>query len=597
MLVRIRVPASGGQAELCSPYDPRLVEAIRSLPVRRWDPVARVWRIPADSESVRRAVDLVKKIPGIRVEIDGKLPDVQEEKNSVASSRAVSSDLEVPTKIPLMGFQRAGVEYLEAKGGRALIADEMGLGKTAQALGYLVRHPEALPALIVVPASVRVNWIREIEKFTALRPALVTGKTQLAALQRLGIPAVKALKGDWGQVAVINYDLLAKKMPSERFQACGFKTLILDEAHYIKEAQSLRTKAALALSRLASHVVLLSGTPILNRPRELWTLTQAINPSLFPKFFDFGIRYCAGHQRSVSRTRRVWDFSGVSNLDELERILRMRLMIRREKSQVLAELPPRRRVTVPLPLNGALGTYTHTASSILAELRQLAKRRADWKSALAKMSPEARRRHLAENAAQASEMARLHGVILGQLDRLRQAAALAKIEPAVDRIGDMAEEGEQVIVFAHHHEIEDRLVAALCERRVHVGLIRGTTEAAQRVKIEDLFQRGELRVLVLGLLAAGVGLNLQAASNCVFVELPWRPADIDQAEARAWRMGQKKPVTTFLLVGLGTLDEQIAQVIDAKRAVANSVLGEAERTLEDDALLDGILEGLVRKRP
>jgi SWI/SNF-related matrix-associated actin-dependent regulator 1 of chromatin subfamily A len=168
-------------------------------------------------------------------------------------------------------------------------------------------------------------------------------------------------------------------------------------------------------------------------------------------------------------------------------------------------------------------------------------------------------------------------------------AGLAKVDAATDFVLDTVESAGKVLVFAHHHDVVDAYTSRLEEAGIKLVRVTGQENAAERQQAIDAFQDGDAQVALLSIGAGGAGLNLQAATNVIFVELPWRPGDVDQAEARAWRMGQKNAITTYFLVGLQTIEEKIAKVIDTKREVVNALMGETDRTVDEDGILDAIL--------
>jgi SWI/SNF-related matrix-associated actin-dependent regulator 1 of chromatin subfamily A len=644
----------GRRIALVFGYHPNLVEIARKLEKRWFDKERKAWLIPDDVDALDNALGLFEAFePPLQIDVDPDLKDAtdrarESRRKSYAMSRAASSDLDIPTKLPLLPFQRAGVEYIDAHGGRALVADEMGLGKTAQAIGWLnLRHEKALPALVVVPAIVRVNWVREFAKFSDLKAMVVCSKSSLKSFEELGIPAADRPLPGYDAV-IVNYDLMswpkltefhmrngqtltgyiekqvkgksyvirtgsgseiklahagvARKAQKDAplcdatingvsvqdWSAFGFKTVVFDEAQALKEEKSQRTRVSLALAERIAHVIELTGTPLLNRPREIWTLTKAIEPAVFPSFFQFGKEFCGAFQ-----DRFGWNFDGATNIDKLSRILRERVMIRRQKMEVLTELPERRRVTIPIMLNGALKEYQKEASTAIESLAELRREREEWKTRMNSMADEERRTYLAEHAEEKAKAQGITGHIISEITKLRRVAGLAKTEAAVDFILDSVEQAGAVIVFAHHHDVIDAYMGRLLEEEIRVVKVDGRDGAVARQTAVDAFQEGKAQVIVVSIAAGGVGMNLQTASNVIFVEFPWRPGDVDQAEARAWRMGQKNAVTTYFLIGIGTIEEPIARVIDAKREVVNAVVGESDRTIEDDGILDSILDEVI----
>jgi SWI/SNF-related matrix-associated actin-dependent regulator 1 of chromatin subfamily A len=211
----------------------------------------------------------------------------------------------------------------------------MGLGKTIQSLAYRARQPTRRPAIIITPASLKLNWQREAARWltTPERIAVLSGTT----------PDPAALAE--ATLVIVNYDVLAAWRAT--LQAIAAPVVILDEAHYAKNRKAARSQAAAALTLDAPHLILLTGTPILNRPAELWPLLNLVAPADWPDFPVFAFRYCDPQQVGIGRKKSAWDFSGASNLDELNERIKP-YVIRRTKAQVLAELPPKRRAVIPL---------------------------------------------------------------------------------------------------------------------------------------------------------------------------------------------------------------------------------------------------------
>lgn len=601
-------PKYGRSIKITFPYQPQIVKAMQEVKTvlngAAWFIYdEQFWRVRDEIESFDVTVAALEET-GAHLEIPAEMTahydaTRKERAEALTASRAEAADgLAQVCKLPLLPFQLAGVQYVEAHNGRALIGDEMGLGKTPQAIDYLVRHPEARPALIVVPATLIVNWTREIKKFSDLTVSALVAKSNVKRMvEKLGIPSdTKPMTGY--DVTLVNYDVLKDDL--EALRAFGFKTLILDEAHYIKEEKSARTKAVigargegkkktdkLGLAQTIERVILLTGTPFLNRPREIWTLTQALDRKIFPGFFGFAKKFCNPEHNGYG-----WDFNGASNLEELDRILRERVMVRREKMQVLKELPEKRRVTVPLTINGDLKSYEDKAAPILEALRDANRTRKEWKAKLAGMTEDERKTYLADHAEEVARMGKLTGLVISEIGKLRVLAAKAKMDAAVERVENMMEQTPKLAVFVHHHEITDALVERLSKSGLNVVKVDGREDAVKRQAAIDAFQSGNAQVAVLGIMAASVGLTLTASSNVLFFELPWRPGDVEQGEARVWRYGQKNAVTSWFFVALGTIEESMAKMLDVKREVTNAAVGEGERTVEEEGILDALLDDI-----
>jgi SWI/SNF-related matrix-associated actin-dependent regulator of chromatin subfamily A-like protein 1 len=516
-------------------YDVEMVEKVKTLPGRRWLKEKKVWAMPVSMAAITA-------LAGWGFEFDAAL-----KAKAISLAPAEVGELDLPEGAGLYPFQKIGVEFLESRRGRGLVADEMGLGKTIQALMWLRIHPEARPAVVVVPASLKLNWRKEARKWLDPRERviIVNGKPNGNA----------DLPGE-GDVIVINYDILPDITGPDPNDRTGKKrvlvgfgwwkhikkfkpqALIIDECHMIKNHKAQRTQAVRDLARGIPHVIALSGTPIINRPIEFYNAINLIRPELFPSWWDFTQRFCGR-----TRTRFGTDVSGSTNTDELHRILTETIMIRRLKRDVLAELPAKIRSVLPLEMTNRR-EYNQAASDFLGWLEQ-------------REGVEA-----ADRAAGAEAL-----VAIG---KLKQLAAKGKMAAAKSWISDVLESGEKLILFAVHHWVIDEIMEEFAGRAVR---LTGKENQEQRQEAVDRFQSDDsIRLFVGNVKAAGVGITLTAATQVAFLELGWSPGEHDQAEDRAHRIGQEEVVNITYLVAEGTVEEEIAQLIDEKRAVLASVL-------------------------
>ncbi len=413
-------------------------------------------------------------------------------------------------------YQVAGIQFARGKSA-CLIGDEMGLGKTIQAIGWLNCRPEIETALIVCPATLKTNWARELDAW-------------------LISPCV--------DVTIINYDQLHKLDMSRIYDVA-----ILDEGHYIKNHKAKRSRLCRAIQ--ARNRIILTGTPILNKPIELWHLLHWLRPEVWPmsSFMKYALRYCGAHQRRVNRSGRfVWFMDGATNLDELRAML-SGLMIRRLKSEVLKELPDKRRQIIEIPVNGMAG-------GLLDELR------------------EATNRIRGIEETYAAEVQRMEGalsVAWKDMAELRHELGLAKLPAAIELIHDAVESSGKVVVFAHHRDVIEGLSNALVDYKPAV--IHGGTPVCARQKMVDAFQNDhETKVFIGQTMAAGVGITLTAASHVIFVELDWTPGVMSQAEDRCHRIGQKNSVLVQHLAFENSLDVNIAKALIRKQSIITKAL-------------------------
>lgn len=455
----------------------------------------------------------------------------------------------------LMRFQRIGVHRIDRRNGRVLLADEMGLGKTVQAIRWLrLRRSGALPVLIVCPASLKYNWDAELSKwFPELRRSIWSSWDGSAAVDAV----------------IVNYDLLPRyfwwdKAKGGRVTAGArrdklakfhFSTLVLDEAHFIKSQGAKRTKCCVELSKTAKHRLVLTGTPILSRPVEAFTQLKVVDPGLFPSFWQYAARYCGAR-----RTRFGWDFSGAQNTAELHDRLAGTVMIRRLKADVLKDLPPKRRTVLPLDIDNELA-YSKADSMFKAFVR--------------------------EGGFDGNPRRVMQG--LAKIEELKQLALAGKLRSVKEWISDFLESGEKLIVFGWHVSTITAIREHFKDRAV---MVYGDVAIKDRHAAVQAFQNDPKTTLFVGnIKAAGVGLTLTAASNVAFVELGWTPAEHDQAEDRAHRIGQTDSVNAWYLLAKGTIEERIAAKLDKKRGVVSSVL-DGKDVIEKQNLLMELLRDI-----
>jgi SWI/SNF-related matrix-associated actin-dependent regulator 1 of chromatin subfamily A len=552
------------------PYDPVLVSQVRALPPgRRWDTASHAWLCPP-------SVDALKQLREWGFEI---LPAVLEwEKRFLHPSKPTIQPIhDIPRlKHKLYPFQAEGVGFIESRGGRVLVADEMGLGKTIQALAWLqYKGNTTLPAVVVCPASLKGNWERECLEWTTLTPYVLSGRQKInipdddlkVAMKKEGLGKIadntvavfescdirnleigskkysignesissqrrveKELKSLSGDMFIINYDILDSW--SKLLTMRGIKTVILDECHMVKNSKAKRTKAVKAFCKGKQHVIALSGTPIINRPQEFFTVLNILAPSEFGRYWDYAVRYCDAKHNGYG-----WDLSGASHTDELFQRIDRVLMLRRLKTEVLKDLPPKTRTTIPLALNGNEGIY-------LAALREA---RVSWEDE--KPDP-------------------LKDIT--QISALRQAAMDAKYDSCIEWIDNFLEAERKLVLFDIHHKTTDRLM----ERYGKIAVaLDGRTDNRLRSKIVEKFQTDPIIKLLIGnIQVAGTGFTMTAAQDVVFLEFPWTPSELSQAEDRIHRIGQKGAASIYYLVAQGTLEEDMLELIEEKRKVVGAVV-------------------------
>lgn len=509
---------------------------------------------------------------GALVRMQEKERQANERRLQASSAEVTALSVPCPEGRAYLPYQVAGIEYVEQAKGRALVADAPGLGKTIQALGYLNLHPELRPAIVVCPASVKINWFLEARRWLMMPRGTID-------VIRDGQD--EPISGH--DLYVINYDLVHKHEAALR--GVGAKVLILDESHYIKTAKSLRTNAVLALCSDIARVICLSGTPIMNKPIEAWTTLHMLAPRTFGSWYEYVVKFCKGYQQKIGRDRKVWIVDGASNLDELNRLLRGSCMVRRRKEDVLAQLPAKRRVIVPIGNGGRV----KGEAEFVRKLKTIMKRRRADQRKLALVTDDGARAK--RKASMLARMREENTEILGEIEALRQEAAQVKLDAAIEFIENIAEQGK-VVVFAHHKFVISALVGAF----KGAAVIRGETAAELRQKEVERFQTDErCRVFIGSLHAASQGITLTAASDVVFVELDWVPGICTQGEDRTHRIGQHDSVTAWYLVLDESIEVRMAKILERKQAILDAALdgkaAEASGSIFDDLIAEVGEEG------
>jgi SWI/SNF-related matrix-associated actin-dependent regulator 1 of chromatin subfamily A len=475
------------------------------------------------------------------------LQEAREQHAHAAGLVELSAATDASLEIPRLGgelkpFQRAGVSYLLAQR-RAFLADEQGLGKTIEALAA-IEADGAYPAVVVCPASLKLNWLRELEHWLPHRSAQAFVGTGARTNRS---PALAP-----ADVTIVNYDILAARLPQLR--ALGPCALVLDESHYCKNAAAKRTQAVQQLAACVPReglVLALTGTPVMNRPAELVSQLRILG-----RLGDFGSGVQFGKR-----------FRGPDAHLRLHWHLRARCFVRRLKADVLPQLPPKTRGVVPVELDNE-SEYRLAERDVVAWLQSqpLDLRELDAKVAAA-----------------------LRAERLVRLNALKLLAARGKLHAALAWIHDFLSSGERLVVFAHHREIQ----RALIERFPAALHILGEDSHAARDASLRAFQAPDEaanQLIVCSIEVAGQGLTLTRSSNVAFLELDWTPAKHDQAEDRCHRIGQQDAVNASYLLAAGTIDETIATLLERKRAVIGAVTD--GRPEEEEAVVDALVREL-----
>jgi len=466
--------------------------------------------------------------------------------------------LDAPGGLELMIHQARFIESARAGHRTYLLADEPGLGKTAQAL-LAASVTGSYPLLVVVPNVVKVNWSREVEKWTPHRTATV-------------------VHGDgddidgFSDIVIVNYEVLDRHVGwLGRF---GFRGMVVDEAHFIKNKDSQRSKNVLALSRSirASQpnalFIALTGTPLINQIEDFRMIWQYLGwiddkkplPRLMKKLEDTELD--PGDPGFFAAARSAVIDMGI---------------VRRKKQDVAADIPARRIADIPVELDGESGRSIREAEAAL--IARLVERYRRFTAARPELDEDDAIRMVAAAELEESKGSESGDNVFAMVRRIGRA----KATPAADYTVNLARNVGKVVFFAKHIDVMDAAEAHFAAAGVKTVSIRGEQTAKARTAAIDAFTNDpDVAVAVCSLMTAGVGINLQVASNVVLAELSWTNAEQTQAIDRVHRIGQELPVTAWRIIAAGTIDGRISELIDSKAGLASRAL-DGEAAAEEEA--------------
>jgi len=457
----------------------------------------------------------------------------------------------------LLNFQKEGLDFLLKSSGNALLADEMGLGKTVQTLAYVATEKQTFPLLVVAPLVTLKNWEREIEKFLKKKSRngrIIESTSPSVTLIRTG----KSKELPKTDIYVINYELLFKR--NDDLAKLGIRTIVCDEVHNLRSKTTQKYKSIKKLAALSSvlYRIGLSGTPIYNRGSEIWPIIDIIKPGLLGSFKEFCEYFCYVNEKGKAI---VLENKRASLRNELQK----HVMLRRKKADVLKELKDKVRYKEVIAAD---------TDFYLEELDKI------WK----KLEQEQKD---AETAF--SKSASYHRAIQSE----RQIAGLAKLSHVINFVKNIMEIEESVVVFCHHKIIHKLLNESLQEF-APVSIIGGQSDNFRQDQI-DKFQKGESKLMIAGIRAGNVGINLTRAKYVIFAELDWSPAIHRQAEDRLHRIGQKNTVFAYYLIGNGTLDDHVANILVDKSYEIDAIMDETVDNYENKDKAELILAQIQDK--
>lgn len=540
------------------PYNPYLIEAVKAIPGRSFNYLKKSWTIPFNQKN---ELERLKKKFGVNENTAVKAPE-----EILAPAEMPELTIEIPLKRTLFPFQGKGV----AQGliyRKFINGDQPGLGKTTEAIATIVAADHykdagpitigtnelttmpAFPVLIICPSTLKENWKREWETVTGIKAMILNDavKTTWDKYYNAGI----------AKVFIVNYESLKKyfvvgidknkgggfKLKNVRFneKINIFNTVVVDELHKCKDGTTQQSKFVMGIARGKNYVIGLTGTPVVNKPKDLLSqlfiidrLNDITGMEDTQKSYKFFMdRYCGGNGQ------------GAFNLKELNGKLSNICFFQRQKKEVLTELPDKMR------------------QIILSDITT----RKEYNEAIADLANYLKEfKQKTDTQVQKSMM----GEVMVRIGVCKNISARGKLNEVFEYIDEVTESGEKVVVFIHQKEIAVKLL----EQYPQAVSVRGDDSMEERQISIDKFQNNPAtNVIICSIKAAGVGITLTASSRVAFVELPWHPADCDQCEDRCHRIGQKDSVQVTYFLGKDTIDERIYEIIEDKRKISNEITG------------------------
>jgi SWI/SNF-related matrix-associated actin-dependent regulator of chromatin subfamily A-like protein 1 len=539
--------------ELIFPYRPSIVEAVKALPGRKFNPGTKTWRVPT---SYRREVEVFAHRYGFT--FSSVTNKVVNEDYTIPALPELT--LDIPLQMTLREYQRGGVAYnLLHK--RVIIGDDMGLGKTGQAIASIVggdiiyqqtgENP-VYPCLVICPSSVKYNWQDQWQKWTGRNITMILNDS---------------VKRNWWlyyeanmtKVFIVNYESLKKYFVNsiekgdakhlrlnhikfnENIQR--FNSIIIDECHRVKDTKTLQTKFTKGISIGKKWVFGLTGTPVVNKPKDLISQLGILDVmGYFGGYKGFTDDYCQGEREA-------------SNLKKLNYMLNKYCFYRRSKQEVAKELPPKSRQVVLCDITNRK-EYEAAQNDLINYLTQY------------------------KDATDEKIQSALRGEVMVKIGILKNISARGKMADVLEYIDDVVEDGEKLGIFVHLKEIGYELL----KHYKNSAVITGDIDLKERQnQIRKFKEDPKCTTAILSIMAAGTGVDgLQhAASTACFIEQPWTAAACDQAEDRFNRIGQTKPVTIIYFLGRDTIDQHIYSIIQQKRDIADAITGNTDEVKID----------------
>jgi len=455
--------------------------------------------------------------------------------------RKVELDYSKYSHRPPLEHQKLAIEKLVGND-KYILADDMGLGKTTSTV-IAALETGAKKILIICPASLKINWQREIANYTEREVSIIEGK-----------------KWEPTDFTIINFDILKnfhdlKKVKESLVLKEEFDLVIIDEAHYIQNKQAQRTKIANDICKKVGKVWLLTGTPMTSRPINYFNLLDLVDSPIAYNWMAYAIRYCEGYQFNVGN-RKVWNVNGASNLTELRDRTKTHVL-RRLKEDIL-DLPDK--ILTPVYLRLKSKQY----EALMGEYF-------DWYD---------------NNTEESSSLT----VQFSKLMKVRQVIAEEKVRDTIEIAQNIIEQGKKVIIFTNFTDTLNQIKSHF--GKAAVALDGRMSKPARQHSVDEFQNNEKVMVFVGNLKAAGVGITLTAAEAVIMNDLSFVPSDHSQAEDRAYRYGQKSNVSVFYPIFENTIEGVIYDILSNKKNVFETVMGD---NVDKGTIVEEILNTISRR--
>lgn len=558
-------------------FDEEIVDIVQKIPTSEYIPKMRYWEVRVSRETAPHILSLIQRVDcECSDDVMDRIRGIMRSKNDLLSlSRALDSYIELPEfpgDLEPYKFQKAGVEYMTTAK-RCFNGDDMGTGKTIQTL-VSMEVGNVYPHIVICPAVSLDKWRKEAAKWLPHRSTAILDNDNFS----------------YGHdIMFVNYEAILKFLVREirdpdgstfkirnHIKQIGLKGLTCDESHRLKNAKNKSTRAVKKLAQGLEYIWLLSGTIADNRPKEFIPQLQIMRRlNDFGGYTNFIRRYC----NSEFEWNGNVNINGSSNLVELNKKLRQTCMIRRKKSEVLKDLPPKRRHNIYVEIDNR-EEYEIASSDIFRWQEENRQRKQTNLDLFGNIEEKIEHRRMSEDA-----------IELQIINALRVITARGKLSSAKKWIRRFLKTGKKLVVFAHHKDIQYGIINEFPGS----AKIVGGMSKAERKRNERIFRESShCNLIVCSIKSANVTLDLFESHNTLTIEQAWTASAHDQAEDRVWRMGQKHTCNNYYLLGRNTIDEDMYDLIGSKRAMAEASL-DGDRSVEEESIYNELVERLKKK--